>query len=74
MCFMDNGSILHPSQYPMDLEKEIYFSLFSAVPGRDRIFGMRALFRLVSFQIEFWLSNLLSSNDRCDHCSRIILR
>ena len=34
---MDNGSILHPSRYPTDLEKEIYFSLFSTVLGRDRI-------------------------------------
>ena len=31
-----SGSILHPSQFPTDPKKEIDFSLFLAVPGRDR--------------------------------------
>ena len=30
------GSILHPSRYPTNPKKEIYFSLFLAVPGRDK--------------------------------------
>ena len=42
-CVMIYGSILHPSRFPTDPKKEIYLSLFLAVPGRDRIFGIRAL-------------------------------
>ena len=34
LCY-DYGSILHPSRFPMDPKKEIHFSLFLAVPGRD---------------------------------------
>ena len=35
---MNYGSILHPSRYPTDPKKEIYFSLFLAIPGRDNGF------------------------------------
>ena len=35
MCY-DYGSILHPSRYPTDPKKEIYFSLFLAVLGHDK--------------------------------------
>ena len=35
MGSMDNESILHPSRSPTDPEKEIYFSLFLAILGRD---------------------------------------